>query len=199
MPPTPGQQAPPARAGSIVDRVGGPRNASVLAAGGAVALVALYTSRKRKTAAADATAGSTIQPTPGSTFDSGPYDMWNSWQDQYETLAGRVSTLEKPPTPTPTPSPPPPVQVQTPPPPAPAPAPSAPAPAPRPQTVWYTAHTGDTYSAIASKYGHSAQDLWNYQLQDGVRPADTQATLRQRGINNALFNGSSVAIPGTWT
>ncbi|MFC8717780.1 hypothetical protein [Kitasatospora sp. NPDC057198] len=198
MPATPEPQEPQSRAGGIVAKVGGQRNAAMLAAGGAVALAALYTSRKRK-AAAD-TSGTTIQAA-SNTFDSGPYDMWNSWQDQYEGLAKRIGDLEQAPTPTPTPAPPPPVQIDKPPAPAPAPTPAPPAPTPaaKPQTVWYTAHTGDTYSAIASRYGHSAQDLWNYQLQDGIRPSDTQATLRQRGINNALFNGSSVAIPGSWT
>lgn len=87
--------------------------------------------------------------------------------------------------------------------PSPVPTP-APAPAPTPQppqdlgTQWVDVHPGDSFASIAARYGKGWQELWNYQLQPGVRPASTQATLRSRGPDHALFNGSSVAIPGTW-
>ncbi|MEV4557786.1 LysM domain-containing protein [Kitasatospora sp. NPDC049285] len=208
MPTTPGP-APEAPAsgmgGGLAARVGGQRNLAVLAAGGTVAVVALLAGRKRKAAAGDATNTSAVQAA-GSGFDSGPYDMWNAWQQEYEGLQKEISDLRNKPgttappitsvvTKIPTPVP---VPIQRPPRPAPAPTPAPVQQPPRPQTVWYTAHSGDTYSGLAAKYGHNANELWDYQLQPGIRPADTQATLRTRGIDHALFNGSSVAIPGGW-
>lgn len=82
--------------------------------------------------------------------------------------------------------------------PVPTPPPSQPAPVQDLGTQWVDVHPGDSFSSIAARYGKSWQELWNYQLQPGIRPAATQATLRSRGPDHALFNGSSVAIPGTW-
>jgi type II secretory pathway pseudopilin PulG len=205
--------APPG--GSPLDRaagkVGGQRNLAILAAGAVVGVLGVANFfRKKKTSAA--TAGATpVQPasTGASTgFDSGPYDMWNSWESQYETLQNQVNDLRGqipvPTTPSnPSPAPAPiPVPVQAPPPPPPAPTPAPPPPQPQaqpPGTQWYTAHSGDTYSGIASRYGRSWQELWNFQFSDAAgRPQSTQDTLRRRGPDHALFNGSSVAIPGDW-
>lgn len=192
-------------------KVGGQRNLAILAAGGVVAVLGLLNFRKKKAAAAAGSGATPVQPasTGASTgFDSGPYDLWNSWESQYETLQNQVTDLRgQIPVPTspaqPAPAPAPiPVPVQQPPAPTPAPTPAPPPPQPQPQapgTNWYTAHSGDTYSGIASRYGHSWQELWNYQFSDAAgRPQSTQDTLRQRGPNHALFNGSSVAIPGDW-
>lgn len=102
---------PPAgpRRGGLLARIGGSRNGAILAAGATVAVVALLSVlRKGKSAA----------PTPvqaGDGLDSGPYDMWDQWEQQYEDLAGRVTTLENPPVPTPTPRPVPPVHIPLPP------------------------------------------------------------------------------------
>lgn len=75
------------------------------------------------------------------------------------------------------------------------PKPKAPA---KPKSVFIKARKGDTYSKIAHEYGHSWQTLWAYQLKPGVRPASTQAELKKRGPNHALFTGSTIAIPSTW-
>jgi hypothetical protein len=68
----------------------GSRNGAILAAGGTVALVAVLGLFGRKKGAADTA-------TVPAAFDSTPYDEWGQWEQQYDELAGRVSTLEHPP------------------------------------------------------------------------------------------------------
>lgn len=58
--------------------------------------------------------------------------------------------------------------------------------------------SGWSWSSIAAQYGHSWQDLWNYNLSPGVRPAETQAKLRSEGASHSLFGGTKVAIPSNW-
>jgi LysM repeat protein len=86
---TPVPPAAPAAGGSLVAKVGGPRNAAIIGAGGTVALVALLALRKNKSAAA----GTTTTITGDTAFDSGPYDMWNQWQSEYEDLQQQVSAI----------------------------------------------------------------------------------------------------------
>jgi hypothetical protein len=125
-------------------------------------------------------------------------DMQQNMLSQLLAAIGKLQGQPSAPPPSPTPTP---IPVDHPHQPSPVPTP-APKPPPPPQqqpgTNWYTSRTGDTYSGIAARYGRSWQDLWAYQLEPGIRPADTQAELRRRGPDHALFNGSSVAIPGNW-
>lgn len=51
---------------------------------------------------------------------------------------------------------------------------------------------------VARSYGRTWQELWGYQLEKGVRPAATQATLRKRGPHAAFRGGSQVAVPTEW-
>jgi LysM repeat protein len=146
--------APPAAGGgSLVAKLGGPRNAAILGAGLTVALVAWITSKRGST-----TGGTTLM-TSGE-FDSSPYDMWNAWQSQYEDLQQQINDSQgdthaggngKPPTPTPTPIPKPPVPTPAPKPPARPPTPK-PAGPPRPAPKVVVVKKGDTLSGIAAKY-----------------------------------------------
>lgn len=146
---------PAAGGGSLVSKVGGPRNAAILGAGGTVALVALIAMRRSKTASAN---GTTTTITGDTAFDSGPYDMWNQWQQEYEQLQDQINaqqggqTSASGPGTTPTPKPPTPVPVPKPPVPKPGPKPPAPKPKPKPPThKVVTVQHGDTLSGIAAK------------------------------------------------
>jgi LysM repeat protein len=151
-PPTP-PPAAPAGGGSLVAKVGGPRNAAIIGAGGTVALVALLALRKDKKAPAS---GTTTTITGDTAFDSGPYDMWNQWQSEYEDLQQQVSAIGGGNTSAAGPG-------STPPPkstlPAPIPKPPIPTPAPKPKPKPggpKAPHTvvvkkGDTLSGIAAK------------------------------------------------
>lgn len=79
--------------------------------------------------------------------------------------------------------------------PKPKPKPKPPKRPTKPKSIFIKAKHGDTYTKIAHRYHMTAAELWAYQLKPGVRPAKTQAELRRRGINHALFSGSGVAIP----
>ncbi|WP_399559068.1 LysM peptidoglycan-binding domain-containing protein (plasmid) [Streptomyces sp. NBC_01136] len=147
---TPVPPQAPAAGGSLVAKVGGPRNAAILGAGLTVALVALLAMRKDKSGAAN---GGTTTITGDTAFDSGPYDMWDQWQSQYEQLQQQVSaigggttTATGPGTPAP------PVQIPKPPVPPPAPKPPAPPGKPKPPTYkTVTVKKGDTLSGIAAR------------------------------------------------
>jgi LysM repeat protein len=140
---------PPAEGGSLVAKLGGPRNAAIVGAGGTVALVALLALRKGKSGAS----GTTTTVTGDTAFDSGPYDMWNQWQQEYEQLqqqvdaiGGGTTTATGPGTPKP--------PVQIPKPPVPPPAPKPPKPPVKPKPTPYktvTVQRGDTLSKIAAK------------------------------------------------
>lgn len=134
-------------------------------------------------------------------------------EQQYKDLLKAIKDRDgKPSEPTggSTPPPPNPPGPPAPKPPAPKPTkpkPTAPKPKPKPKKLptkpsshWVTvkAGSGASFSSIAAQYGHSWRDLWNYQLEPGVRPAATQATLKKRGPNNSLFGMSTVAIPASW-
>lgn len=150
--------APPApgRGGGLLAKIGGSRNGAILAAGATVAGVGLLTVLRGKQAPV-----ATPVQAGGDGFDSGPYDMWEQWQQEYDGLAGRVSTLENPPTPTTTPKPPPASDLPKPPPSwAPIPAPPVAHPPIRvappikaPATKTYVVKKGDTLSGIAKKLG----------------------------------------------
>lgn len=100
--------ARPGGGGGLLARIGGSRNGAIIAAGGTVAAVAVLSMLRGKKSTAAASGDPTqVQPAGSGSFDSGPYDMWNAWQQQYEDLSGRVSSLENPPLPvTSTPVPP---------------------------------------------------------------------------------------------
>jgi LysM repeat protein len=138
--------------GSLVAKLGGPRNAAILGAGGTVALVALVALRKNKSSSSDSSTN-----TGDSTYDSGPYDMWNQWEAQYEQLQEQVNSMGGTTTatgpgsgtkiPTPLPAP-----ITKPPIPTPAPKPVIPKPGPGPvvhKTV--TVQKNDTLSKIAAR------------------------------------------------
>lgn len=165
----------------------------VIAAGAGVGL--LWFARKKSAAAAPATDTSgTTDPGLGPQTEFIPVDQGLA-QNQFDQLMAAIKGLQgAPSTPPPTGgTPPPPVKQPTPTPPA-----QSPPPPSGPQSNWYTAKSGDTFSKIASWYGHSWQELWDYQLQPGVRDPSTQATMRKRGPDHDLFNGSTVAIPASW-
>lgn len=73
-----------------------------------------------------------------------------------------------------------------------------PAKAPAPKSQWIKVKPGMSFSTVAAEYGHTWQQLWAYQLEPGVRPADTQKTLRDRGPSHALFDLSEIAVPESW-
>lgn len=141
---------------SLMSRLGGSRNASILAAGATVAVVALFASLRSKSAGAS---GTTTTITGDTAFDSGPYDMWNQWQEEYEALQQQVNaigggtTTATGPGQTPLPPMPPkttlPAPISKPPIPTPAPMPRPPAPTAKAKYV--TIQRGDTLSKIASK------------------------------------------------
>lgn len=185
-----------------------PAWAWAILAGGGIGLI--WFLRQRKSPAAPADTGGAATPPRGDQVDIVPVDQGMA-QNQFDQLMkelrsdrdmdktmfdqvlaaikglqGAPSTPKPTPTPTPTPSP-----VPTPPPPKPAPPQD-------PGTNWYSVKSGDSFSSIAKRYGHGWQELWAYQLQPGIRPPETQAILKQRGPDHALFSGSSVAIPGSW-
>lgn len=161
---------PPARpgGGGLLQRIGGSRNGAIIAAGGTVGLIALLTLVRGKSSSSS---GSDAQATPIQAYDSGPYDQWDAWQQEYDGLAGRVSTLENPPASTPPPATTPPLHIT----PLPAPKGSTPVvrpptpvspvkatkpvtkPPPKLQTV--TVKKGDTLSGIAAKYHISLATL----------------------------------------
>lgn len=58
----------------------------------------------------------------------------------------------------------------------------------------YIVHHGDTLGSIAARYGTNWQHLYQYNTTPGVRPADTIATLKQRGPN-LLYAGETILIP----
>jgi LysM repeat protein len=156
-PPAPAPAAP-AAGGSLVSRVGGPRNAAVLAAGATVAVVALLGMMRSKGASNTAATGD-------SPYDSGPYDMWNQWQAEYEQLQEQINSQGGGSTsagggPATTPKPPPPVQIPKPP--AWPPPVSVKPPVVRPKPTPYktvTVKKGDTLSAIAKKNNISMATL----------------------------------------
>jgi hypothetical protein len=155
------QQQGPAGGGGLVSKVGGPRNAAILGAGATVVLVGLIALKRGGSTDTSATP---IQQG----FDSGPYDMWNAWQSQYEDLQNQVNDIagqNKPPTP-PTTNPPStlPAPIDKPPVPVPAPTPKPNPVPPKPPTTtppkttpkpppsqYVTIKKGDTLSAIAAK------------------------------------------------
>jgi LysM repeat protein len=147
--------------GSLVSRVGGPRNAAVLAAGATVAVVALLGMMRGKGA------GNSSAASGDSAYDSGPYDMWNQWQEEYEQLQEQISasgggttTATGPGTPArPVPPPWPPVQIKKPPVRPPAPKPPAPPAKPKPSAKTVVVKKGDSLSAIAKKNGISMATL----------------------------------------
>jgi LysM repeat protein len=150
---------PPEGGGSgLVAKVGGPRNAAVLGAGASVAVVALIAMRRNKATTAQ-TVTTSSSTDPSSPYDSGPYDMWNAWQQEYEGLQNEITaqqagqTTASGPGTTQTPPPaPPPVPIAKPPVPTPAPTPKPPAPTPRPPaTHTYVVQHGDTLSGIAAR------------------------------------------------
>jgi hypothetical protein len=100
-------------AGALVAKLGGPRNAALLAAGGTVVLVGLMSYRKKNAAAAGTAAAANTGPqlVQPATADTTAYDMGNAWQSQYEGLQSQITALQN------FNSAPPPVPIQTPPPP----------------------------------------------------------------------------------
>lgn len=58
----------------------------------------------------------------------------------------------------------------------------------------YTVKRGDNLSAIARKYGTTADTLFKYNTTNGVRPSSTIATLKQRG-KNLLYANEKIYIP----
>lgn len=183
-----------------------PAWAWAVGAGGLLGLV-WFLRKPAKTTGTDASSPTTQPVYTGSpTTTVMPVDQGLS-DNQFKLLWDQLLKLQgQPSTPPPSSGPPPgttPPPFPTPPPvtipsPVPTPPPSQPAPVQDLGTQWYSVKSGDSFSSIASRYGKSWQELWNYQLQPGIRPAETQATLKSRGPDNALFSGSSVAIPGTW-
>jgi hypothetical protein len=65
--------------------------------------------------------------------------------------------------------------------------------APKPRAT-YTVKHNDTLTAIAKKYGTTADALFKYNTTPGVRPASTEATLKKRG-KNLLYAGEKILIP----
>lgn len=104
--------------------------------------------------------------------------------------------VPKPPTPTPTPTP---TPVPSPAPiPVPAPAqPSAPKPFWDQNPFEYRVKSGDSWSAIAARFGMSVADLKAFNMGSGYgtadRPASTIATLKQRG--DTLYSNEEIDIP----
>jgi LysM repeat protein len=159
---------PQASRGGLLARVGGSRNGAILAAGATVAVVGLLGVLRGKNKASEPPDQTITQAGDG--FDSGPYDMWDQWEQQYEGLQGRVSTLENPPTPDPIPKPPPASTIPKPVPlPAPLPKPpvvkppvhvaTPPKAVPKPPTRTVVVKRGDTLSGIAAKYHISMATL----------------------------------------
>lgn len=170
----------PPTGGGLVAKLGGPRNAAIVGAGGTVALVALLALRKNKAAGTD---GTVTTVTGDSAFDSGPYDMWQQWQDEYEQLQQQIDAnggsnaatgpgSPTPPTKTPRPAP-----IPKPPVPTPAPKPRKPPTKPKAPGSWVTVKHGDTLSEIAQRSHISMATLkklnptyWtNKKYQDGNR------------------------------
>lgn len=65
--------------------------------------------------------------------------------------------------------------------------------APKPRAT-YTVKHGDNLSKIAAKYGTTADALFKYNTTPGVRPAETEATLKKRG-KNLIYSGEKILIP----
>lgn len=63
----------------------------------------------------------------------------------------------------------------------------------KPRAV-YTVKRGDNLTAIAKKYGTTADVLYKYNTTAGVRPASTIATLKKRG-KNLLYANEKIYIP----
>lgn len=176
--PPPAPTTGPAVGGKLASKVGGPRNLAILGAGLTVGLVALLGLRKNKAAAAT---GTTTTITGDTAFDSGPYDMWNQWQQEYEQLQEQINAQQggqtsatgpgatpKPPKstlPAPIPRPPFPTPAPTPKPTRPKPKPPwhAPKPTKKPPGKKSPYHTvtvkdGDTLSGIAA-HNHVSMTL----------------------------------------
>lgn len=58
----------------------------------------------------------------------------------------------------------------------------------------HTVVHGETLSGIAREYGRTEQQVWNYNITPGVRPAATIAILKARG-QNLLYAGEQIYIP----
>jgi len=189
-PPPPGA-APGAGAGrngpggSLISRLGGNRNAAILAAGATVGLVALIASwRGRNTPTATTVMNA-------DEFDSGPYDMWNAWQQQYEDLQSQINDLNdgssnpatpsKPLIPVTLPAP-----IAKPPIPTPAPKPAKPKPRPAPVHKTVTVKRGDTLSAIAAKNKISMATLKKLNPKFWTDPKYKQG--------NMIWAGTKVAV-----
>lgn len=182
-----------------------------LVLGGVVGVVAFL--RRRNSSSADTTAADTT----GAQDDQVPttivpYNQGLS-EAQWQQLMSLIRGLYGQPSDT-TPSTPPDTQTDLPAPKVPAgsitvtpPSTSTATSPPKASTGTGTVHplfitvpsgSGWSWSSIAAQYGHSWQDLWNYNLTPGVRPADTQAKLRSEGVSHSLFGGTKVAIPSNW-
>jgi LysM repeat protein len=59
---------------------------------------------------------------------------------------------------------------------------------------WYTVQHNDTLSAIAARYGTTADKIWQYNTTPGNRNAEAIATLRSRGPN-LIYAGTKFLIP----
>jgi hypothetical protein len=193
----PQQQQGPAGGGGLVSKVGGPRNAAILGAGATVVLVALVAMKRG--GSTDTGAATPIQQG----FDSGPYDMWNAWQQQYEDLQNQVNDIadqNKPPTP-PTTNPPStlPAPIDKPPVPPPAPTPKPNPVPPKPPTTtppkttpkpppsqYVTIKKGDTLSAIAAKAHISMATLKKLNPVFWTNP--------KYHSGNTIFSGGKVRV-----
>lgn len=125
---------------ALAAKVGGPRNVAVLGAGATVAVIALINKRRGSSATSASSADPTAAAAGSGPYDSGPYDMWDAWQQEYEYLQQQITaagagthTATGPGTAT-TPKPPTPVPINHPPTPAPAPPAYKPVPKPKPVT-----------------------------------------------------------------
>jgi hypothetical protein len=85
-----GAADPGSAGGGLVQKLGGPKPAALLAAGATVALVGLLSLRKKSTAKAS-DGGSQI--VGAAQMDSTPYDLWNGWQSEYEALQAQINAL----------------------------------------------------------------------------------------------------------
>ncbi len=192
---------PPGPGGKGLKALGGRR--SLLVGGGAVAVVVVVALIKHQSANAANTAATSATNPATPTYDSSLNDIYNQFENQFEQLQSTIAGLQQTPTTGTTSSgsstPPSftgPVQPDVSPPSIPgatAVAPAAPAADTFTQAI-YRVVGGDTLSSIAAKYGESWQEVYNYNLKPGVRPAATQATLRSRGPN-LIFSNEQIDIP----
>jgi LysM repeat protein len=169
----------------------------VLLAGGGAAVVLVVALARRSSGGSGSQASTTVP----NTYDSTLSDIEAEWQNEFEALQGQIANL----TPTPTngtgssggntPAPPTVIQGGAPPRSVVPPVMVRPLiqPASHTQAV-VRVQQGNTLSGIAARFGETWQQVWNYNLTPGVRPAATQATLRQRGPN-LLFSGEEIDIP----